>query len=91
MDILVKTPVGRCQLIKIRTPLLLAASLTFAAAPPPPGKVPGFAKYAVEANLFRLEFPILTQATNRNNVATEKRGGGIFRGVVYLEPIQRSI
>ena len=47
----------------------------------PPGKVPGFAKYAVDANLFRLESSILTQAkraTSRNNVATEKREGGNF-------------
>ena len=45
----------------------------------PPRKVPGFAKYAVDANLFRLESSILTRAkraANRNNVATEKRGGG---------------
>ena len=50
----------------------------------PPRKVPGFAKYAVDANLFRLESSILTRAkraTNRNNVATEKRGGrGEFSG-----------
>ena len=42
---------------------------------PPPTK-PGFAKYAVDANLFPLESSILTRvkrATNQNNVATEKR------------------
>ena len=58
-------------------------------SPPPSWKVPGFAKYAVDASLFRLESSILTRvkrATNRNNVATEKRGeGAIFRGGVYLE------
>ena len=51
----------------------------------PHRKVPGFAKYAIDANLFRLESSILTRAklaTNRNNVATENRGGG----GVYLEP-----
>ena len=40
-----------------------------------PRKVPGFAKYAVDANLFLLESSILTrakQAINRNNVATER-------------------
>ena len=40
----------------------------------PPRKVPGFAKYAVDANLFRLESPILTRAkraTDRNNVGGE--------------------
>ena len=56
----------------------------------PPRKGPGFAKYDVDTNLFRLESSILTRAkraTNWNNVATEKRGGGgIFRGGVYLEP-----
>ena len=39
--------------------------------------------------MFRLESSILTRAkraTNQNNVATEKRGGCIFRGGVYLEP-----
>ena len=44
-----------------------------------PQEVPGFAKYAVDENLFRLESSILTRAkpaTNRNNVATEKRRGG---------------
>ena len=45
------------------------------------------AKYAVDANLFRLESSILTRAqraTNRNNVATEKRGGimGTIQGAV---------
>ena len=58
--------------------------------PPPENshlRVPGFAKYAVDANLLRLESSILTRGTNGNNVATEKRGGGgIFRGRVYLEP-----
>ena len=42
----------------------------------PPGKDSGFVKYAVNANLFRLESSILMRAkraTNRNNVATEKR------------------
>ena len=55
-----------------------------------PRKVPDFAKYVVDANLFRLESSIRTGAkrvTNRNNVATEKRGGGIFRWGVYLEPL----
>ena len=42
----------------------------------PPGRLPGSAKYAVDTNLFQLESSILTRvkrATNRNNVATEKR------------------
>ena len=41
------------------------------------------AKYAADANMFRLESSILTRtkrATNQNNVATEKRGGGGFSG-----------
>ena len=41
----------------------------------------------LSANLFRLESSILTQekrATNRNSVATEKRGGG-FSGVEYTK------
>ena len=46
-----------------------------------------YAKYAVDANLFRFESLILTRAkraTNRNNVATEKREGGrIFCWGVY--------
>ena len=64
---------------------------------PPPGKFlpEGFRLceiFAVDANLFRLGFSILTRAQraiNRNNVATEKRGreGGISEGGVYLEPI----
>ena len=57
--------------------------------PPAPRKVPGSAKYAVDANLFRLEPSILLRAkraTNWNNVGTEKLGeGGIFREEVYLE------
>ena len=42
-------------------------------------KVPGFAKYAVDANLVRVESSILMRVkldTNRNNVATEKRRYG---------------
>ena len=44
---------------------------------------PGFAKSAVDANLFRLQSSILTLVkwtTNPNNVASEKRGGGNFPG-----------
>ena len=58
--------------------------------PPPPRKVPGFAKYAVDAKLFRLESTILLRAkraTNRNNIATENVGGGNFPEGVYLEPL----
>ena len=52
----------------------------------PPRKVPGFTKYAVDVNLFQLEFSILMQAkraTIRNNIATEKRGEGEFSGGEY--------
>ena len=48
-----------------------------------PWKLPGFAKYAVDANLLRLESSIITgakRATNRNNVATEKREGRFYGG-----------
>ena len=51
-------------------------------------------KYAVDANLFRLESSIKTRAkraTNRNNVGGNIPGwndpGGIHRGEVYLELI----
>ena len=43
---------------------------------------PGFAKYAVDSNLFPLESSILTRAkraTNRNNAATDvERSGGEY-------------
>ena len=56
----------------------------------PPTK-PGFAKYAVDANLLKLESSILTRAkraTNRNNAAKNQKNiwfffGGTFLGGIY--------
>ena len=45
----------------------------------PPTK-PGFAKYAVDANLFPLGSSILTRATNRINAATNRNNIRFFRG-----------
>ena len=52
---------------------------------------PGYAKYAVDANLLKLESSILTRAkraTNRNNAAKNQKnlrffGGGTFLGGIY--------
>ena len=53
---------------------------------------PGFAKYAVDANLFPLESSILTRAkraTNRNNAAKNQKNIRFFRGGTFLGGICR--
>ena len=53
---------------------------------------PGFAKYAVDANLLKIESSILTrakQATNQNNAAKNQKNIRFFRGGTFLGGIYR--
>ena len=53
---------------------------------------PGFAKYAVDANLLKIESSILTrakQATNQNNAAKNQKNIRFFQGGTFLGGLYR--